>query len=32
MVRRLRERYPDLATLAAYDPGVAERLHRANGA
>lgn len=30
MVRRLKERYPDLAILPAHDPGAAERLRRAN--
>jgi glyoxylase-like metal-dependent hydrolase (beta-lactamase superfamily II) len=32
MVRRLKERYPDLVVLPAHDPSAAARLRRANGA
>ena len=32
LVRRLKERFPDLVILPAHDPGAAERLRRANGA
>jgi hypothetical protein len=32
MVRKLKERVPDLVILPAHDPGAAERLRRATGA